>query len=199
MLQLIDIAFDYQDLPLLHEVSFELAAGDLVHLRGANGAGKTTLLKLIAGLYHPSSGEIRYNGRAIQDDLSAYQRQLCFVGHKTGISPYLTIKENCLFDVYYKSDTDVATLASLFKLDRHLNSLCGLLSSGQKRQVGLLRLWWSDATIWLLDEPFVALDAASLTILMNKIQSHREQGGMVLLTSHQSILLEQSAYKEYCL
>jgi heme exporter protein A len=87
----------------------------------------------------------------------------------------------------------------MFNLNAHLDSLCGILSSGQKRQVGLLRLWLSNAPIWLLDEPFVALDEKALTVIMNKIQAHREKGGMVLLTSHQSIPLERSAYKDYFL
>ena len=199
MLQLFNLAFDYQDFPLLCNISFQLKAGDLLHLQGANGAGKTTLLKLIAGLCRPSSGTIKYQGQLIHTQLASYQRHLCFIGHKTGISPYLTIKENCYFDVHHREKTDFSQLVAHFKLENDLNSLCGLLSSGQKRQVGLLRLWLSDAVIWLLDEPFVALDEHALAILMRKIQIHREQGGIVVLTSHQQLPLEKATYKEYFL
>lgn len=199
MLQLFELAFDYQELPLLHHITFQLDAGDLMHVQGANGAGKTTLLKLLAGLYHPSTGEIKYQGQSIHQNLAYYQRHLCYVGHKTGISPYLTIKENCCFDIHYQQQTELMELISIFKLEPFIDSPCGVLSSGQKRQVGLLRLWLADVPIWLLDEPFVALDERSLAILMSKIKNHREKGGMVILTSHQSIPLEKGTYKDYIL
>jgi heme exporter protein A len=198
-LQLFELAFDYQELPLLHNISFQLDAGDLLHVQGANGVGKTTLLKLLAGLYHPSTGDIKYQGHSIHTNLAHYQRHLCFVGHKTGISPYLTIRENCCFDVHYHQQSDLIELISIFKLEQFINSPCGVLSSGQKRQVGLLRLWLSNVSIWLLDEPFVALDEQSLKILMDKIKNHRERGGIVILTSHQKIPLEKATYKDYFL
>jgi heme exporter protein A len=200
MLDVIELDFDYQEQPLLHKVTFHLPAGGLLHLRGANGAGKTTLLKLIAGLYHPSQGQIHFSGQNIDKNLQAYQRQLCFVGHKTGINPYLSIRENCFFDIHYGLNTNnINELAEIFKLEDHLDSPCGLLSAGQRRQVGLLRLWMSDAKLWLLDEPLVALDDSALTIIVEKIQSHTASGGAVLLTSHQSLPLSKSVYQEFLL
>lgn len=205
MLDVINLDFDYQDQPLLNKVAFHLPAGGLIHLRGRNGAGKTTLLKLIAGLYHPLQGEIQFLGQNIDQDRSAYQRHVCFVGHKTGINPNLTLKENCFFDLHYASSSshsfkkDLEELASIFKLEHHLDVPCGLLSAGQRRQVGLLRLWFSDVKLWLLDEPLVALDDQAITLIMNKIAAHRKQGGGVLLTSHQQLPLSLSDYGEYCL
>jgi heme exporter protein A len=198
MLDVIDLNFDYQEQPLLNKVALHVPVGGLLHLKGANGAGKTTLLKLIAGLYRPEQGEIRFSGQEIHQDLSAYQRQLCFVGHKTGINLSLTLRENCFFDLHYQ-ENPIAELVSMFQLEHHLDSPCGLLSAGQRRQVGLLRLWMSDAKLWLLDEPLVALDDAALELIMAKIGSHREQGGAVLLTSHQKLPLNPSEYQEYCL
>ncbi len=199
LLQLVELSFDYQDLPLLAHISFQLDEGDLLHIHGANGSGKTTLLKLLGGLYRPSSGVIQYKGTVIDDELVNYQGNLCFVGHKTGISPYLTVKENCIFDTHFNKDTDVLELVTIFKLEKYLNTPCGLLSAGQRRQVALLRLWLTHAAIWLLDEPFVALDDKALAILMNKIKTHREKGGAVILTSHQHLFLEKAAYKDYYL
>lgn len=198
MLDVIDLDFDYQDQPLLHKVSFHLPAGGLLHLSGSNGAGKTTLLKLIAGLHQPSEGMIKFLGNSIAADLEGYQRQICLVGHKTGINPYLTIKENCLYDVHYASkNIDIHSLSEVFNLHHHLDHPCGLLSAGQRRQTALLRLWMSDARLWLLDEPLVALDKQALTIIMDKIQQHRSNGGAVLLTSHQSLPLNKAEYQEY--
>lgn len=198
MLEVINLDFDYHDQPLLNKISFHLPAGGLLHLKGANGAGKTTLLKLIAGLHHPSHGQINYQGQPVHQDLSAYQRQLCFIGHKTGINPYLTIRENCLFDLHCsESNESIETLTTVFKLETHLDQPCGLLSAGQRRQVGLLRLWMSDAKLWLLDEPLVALDDKALEVIMTKIEQHRSQGGAVLLTSHQSLPGNTASYQEY--
>jgi heme exporter protein A len=200
MLDINDVGFDYQEKPLLKKVTFHLPAGGLLHLRGANGAGKTTLLKLIAGLHQPSSGQIKYLGSSIYENLRDYQRNLCFVGHKTGINPYLSLRENCLFDIHYGTQKkNITQLASLFKLENHLESLCGVLSAGQRRQAGLLRLWLSDTKLWLLDEPLVALDEFAIKIIMDKIEEHRSMGGAVLLTSHQSLPLFNTEYQEFFL
>lgn len=207
MLDVINLAFDYQDQPLLNKVAFHVPVGGLLHLRGRNGAGKTTLLKLIAGLFYPHQGEVQFLGQNITKDRPAYQRQMCFVGHKAGINPNLTLRENCYFDLHYAPATvnindrfdKIEELASIFKLEHHLDVSCGLLSSGQRRQAGLLRLWFSDAKLWLLDEPLVALDKHAITQVMDKIATHRKQGGGVLLTSHQQLPLNSSDYEEYCL
>lgn len=198
-LQLVELAFDYQDMPLLHNISFQLEAGDLLHVQGPNGAGKTTLLKLLAGLHHPNQGEIKFEGKSIYADLATYQSNVCFVGHKMGISPHLSVQENCNFDAHYQNDSNLQEPMAAFKLENHVNALCGTLSAGQKRKVSLLRLWLANALLWLLDEPFVALDEHALSVLIEKIKQHRERGGMIILTSHQSLPLEQSTYRNYCL
>lgn len=197
MLEVINLDFDFQDSPLLNNIGFKLPAGELLHLKGANGAGKSTLLKMIAGLYQPFNGQICFQGESIYSDLNTYQQQICYLGHKTGINPYLTIKENCIFDLHYKADCDLEKLVRLFNLESYWNQPCGLLSAGQKRQVGLLRLWMSEAKLWLLDEPLVALDKQALDVVMDKISEHRMLGGSVLFTSHQTFSLPGPKYQEY--
>ncbi|MGL5743214.1 MAG: heme ABC exporter ATP-binding protein CcmA [Legionella sp.] len=199
MLDVINLSFDYHDQPLLSHVAFHLPASGILHLKGANGAGKTTLMKLIAGLYQPLQGEIQFNGQNIDSDRAAYLRQLCFVGHKAGINPSLTLRENCLFDLSAPAQHRLAELAAIFKLESHLDLPCGLLSAGQRRQVGLLRLWMTQAKLWLLDEPLVALDDRAINIIMSKIEVHRGHGGAVLFTSHQQLPFNRSDYEEYCL
>ncbi|HRD69636.1 MAG TPA: heme ABC exporter ATP-binding protein CcmA [Legionella sp.] len=198
MLDVIGISFDYQDEPILNEITFHVPAGGLLHLKGANGAGKTTLLKLVSGLYQPSQGQIKFKDKLIMEDIASFQRQLCFVGHKTGINPFLTLKENCFFDLHFNAkDISLQDLVSIFHLEYQLDTPCGLFSAGQRRQAGLLRLWMSNAPLWLLDEPLVALDEAAVSLVMDKIKNHREQGGAVLLTSHQSLPLHPADYEEY--
>lgn len=198
MLEVIDLNFDYQDNPLLNRVIFSLPPGGMLHLRGVNGSGKTTLLQLIAGLYRPAEGEIRFSGQNIHQDLPAYHQQLCFIGHKPGINLSLTLRENYLFDPHYQEGT-IDEFASIFKLAPYLDTPCGLLSAGQRRLVALLRLWTSTAKLWLLDEPLVALDDHALGLIISKVDNHREQGGSVLLTSHQKLPLNTRSYQEYCL
>lgn len=198
MLDVIDLDFDYQEVPLLKKVTFNVPEGGLLHVQGANGSGKTTLLKVIAGLYHPLTGQIQFQGHSIALDMTNYQKQICYVGHKSGLNPYLTVRENCFFDTHYGAkNKNITELASIFKLEHHLDYPCGILSAGQKRQVGMLRLWMSDAKLWLLDEPLIALDNEALTILVNHINWHRYQGGAVLLTSHQNLPQSMADYLEY--
>lgn len=199
MLDVRAISFDYQDKPLLEQVNFSLAPGKLLHLRGANGSGKTTLFKLLAGLLQPNEGKIFYEAEPIQRDLVSYQRKLCYVGHKTGVNPLLTVKENCYFDLHW--ERRVLTLDHLlegFGLQAFADEPCYLLSAGQRRRLGLLRVMMTDASLWLLDEPLVALDARAIQTLMICLENHLELGGQVILTSHQSLPFRQP-YQEYSL
>lgn len=200
MLDIINLDFDYQEQSLLKNISFHLPAAGLLHLRGANGTGKTTLLKLIADLYQPAQGQINFLGKNTQTHRDWYHQQICYVGHKIGINPYLTIQENIFFDVHCALTLEkIQQLAKIFNLQDHLHIPSGLLSAGQRRQVSLLRLWLTKAKLWLLDEPLVALDQSALATIMAKIEDHRKTGGAVLLTSHQNLPLIAGSYEEYCL
>lgn len=198
MLEVDDLEFDYYDNPLLKDISFTVQAGDLIHLRGANGAGKTTLLRLLAGLFYPLKGEIRYRGVSIHTDLGKYQRNLCLIGHKSGIHPLLTVKENIRFDLKYTKGEQLLSewLASM-SIDSCADQLCDQLSAGQKRRVNLLRLLFAKAELWLLDEPLVALDGQGVDRLMDVMIHHRQQGGMIILTSHQTLPEKIGHYQEY--
>lgn len=199
MLEVIALSFDYQEKPLLEKINFSLLSGQLMHLRGANGTGKTTLLKLIAGLLQPHAGEIRYDGEAIYPNLNVYQRNLCYVGHKTGLNPQLTVKENCYFDIHWqRSPVDFEPLLADFGLQGLGDEPCYHLSAGQRRRVALLRLALTDAALWLLDEPLVALDTEAIQTLTACLENHTEKGGQVILTSHQKLPFRQP-YLEFSL
>lgn len=199
MLDIVDLCFDYQDKPLLTKVQFSLADGQLLHLRGANGSGKTTLLKLLLGILQPAKGEIHYDGNDISKNLRAYQRNLCYVGHKTGLNPLLTVQENCSFDMHWdRRFLSFDSLMKTFGLQGLADEPCYLLSAGQRRRVSLLRIVMTDAKLWLLDEPLIALDAEAIKTLMYYLENHIEKGGQVILTSHQHLPLRKS-YLEYSL
>ena len=200
MLEVMNMAFDYPEKSVLQGVDLVVNPGTLLHLCGANGSGKTTLLKLLAGLLHPTEGDIRFRGNSISKALSDYQQQLCYVGHKTGISLLLTVRENCQFELRRQLNTPpLDELIPLFSLEGLEDIPCYLLSVGQRRRVGLLRLLMSDAPIWLLDEPLVALDKETITSLMQLLDKHLSRGGLVVLSSHQNLPLRHENYQEYLL
>jgi len=178
MLDVHGLQFDYGDKPLLQDVSFVLEAGAVLHIKGANGAGKTTLLKLLAGLLDPTEGEIKYKDK----------KSICYMGHKAGVNTHLTPREHVRLDLDPNlSDESIDDVLVCLKLHDLQNTPCGLLSAGQRHRVGLLQLLSSDALLWLLDEPLVALDQESMRILGDLLQAHVRAGGAIVFTSHQPL------------
>lgn len=200
MLEVTDLHFNYVDKSLLQNINLRLQSGELLHLRGENGVGKTTLLKLIAGIFQPHQGDIRYSGEAIANNLSQYQQQLCYIGHKTGVSQLLTVQEYCDFELQ-RAQKQIETTALLkqFSLNEQASTICGLLSVGQRRRVGLLRLYISNAPLWLIDEPFVGLDNTAITTFNEIFRQHCAAGGGIILTSHQLFSFPKQYYREYSL
>ena len=200
MLDVRDLGFDYPLKPLLHGVRFTLLPGNLLHLRGGNGAGKTTLLKLLAGLYLPTEGSIFYCGHDILDDRAAYQQSLGFVGHKTGVSRLLTVQEQVRFDRDLLGlECPIDEVLASFALEGLRDIPCGLLSVGQQRRVGLLRIVLSSAPLWLLDEPLVGLDKDATSLFMDFVMKHLAKQGMVIMSSHQTLPCLRDTYQEYAL
>ncbi|MCH9689955.1 MAG: heme ABC exporter ATP-binding protein CcmA [Gammaproteobacteria bacterium] len=181
MLRVTDLIFDYSDKLLLHDVHFSVNQGEVLHVKGKNGSGKTTLLKLLAGLLHPISGDIFYEGA------------LCYVGHQHGVNARLTPYEHVRFDLGVTDKHVLDETLTRLNLNAVRDMPCGLLSAGQKRRVGLLRLLIMDAKLWLLDEPLVGLDAASMYLLGSLIVLHLKQAGSVILTSHQALPFDLDA------
>ena len=188
---------------LFSNLSFELQAKQLMMLEGRNGSGKTTLLRALCGLYQPDEGEILWQGEPIKKQDEAYRCELLYLGHLNAIKADLTVLENLRFNTRIAGEavTDDALMAALdtiglYAFEEHLTRQ---LSQGQKRRVALARLLLSKAMLWILDEPFVALDVAAVTLLQSMIASHVEQGGMVILTTHQEVPLTSGKIKRLSL
>lgn len=198
MLEVSSLSFDYQDYPLLNQISFAVPPKTVLHLKGDNGVGKTTLLKLLAGFFNPLVGDICWQNHSIYQNITHYQQNLCYVGHKSGITKHLTVEENCFFNFpELRSLEQLHNYLEAFSLNEYTHRLCGELSAGQQRRLALLRLFVRSVPIWLLDEPFVALDQSATQVLLTYMKKHLEAGGLVILTSHQPLKSEFSDYQEY--
>ncbi len=164
-------------------LSFEVASGEMLILRGPNGAGKTTLLRLIAGFVPPAAGELILEGG--EPDLSAGQ-QSHYIAHQNAIKPQLTVLENLRFWSRFHDGGADRIPEALEAMDlAHLSHYAAaLLSAGQKRRLALARLKLARRPIWLLDEPTVGLDAASVKRLQGLMERHLDEGGMVIATTH---------------
>ena len=178
---------------LFQDLSLRVASGECLHVRGENGVGKTSLLRLLTGLSKPESGEILWNGQVINKDASTYHRELLFLGHRDALKEDLTALEN--LQLYAALDDldlpDDKALSALWRFGlrgrEHLPVNC--LSAGQKRRVLMARMLTRQAKLWILDEPFNALDIHAVQALQDLIVEHIEQGGLVVLTSHQEVSL----------
>jgi heme exporter protein A len=165
---------------VLSGISFAVGAGEALLLTGPNGSGKTTLLRTIAGFLRPEAGRIAIEG--VADDAGASDR-MHLVGHLNGIKASLTVAENLTFWGRFLGGSATGGLARL-NLDSLAHIPAGYLSAGQKRRLGLARLLAAPRPIWLLDEPTVSLDAASVEVLAGLVQEHVAGGGIAIAATH---------------
>lgn len=172
------------------KLTFDLAAGRALVLVGPNGSGKSTLLRLMAGLLKAESGAMTWGGVDVHDDLGAHRARLCYAGHLDAVKPTQTVLDNLAFWACARGAArDEAESRSLdaliaFNLGPLADFPSNLLSAGQKRRLGLARLLLAPASLWLLDEPTVALDAASVETLIGLMRAHQESGGRIAISTH---------------
>lgn len=159
--------------PLLTGVSFALTAGEALILRGPNGSGKTTLLRTIAGLQPAIEGEVICDADTI-----------AYAAHADGLKASLTVTENLRFWADVFGTSDITNALQRFDLNALSDRPAHALSAGQKRRLGLARLLVSGRPIWVLDEPTVSLDQASVQQFSENVKAHLASGGMALLATH---------------
>ncbi len=162
-------------------LGFRVAEGGALLLVGPNGSGKSTLLRLIAGLVRAEAGRLLWRGADALADLAEHARRVAYVGHLDAVKPGLTVAENLLVwgrRAAVAAALEAVGLASLADLPAKM------LSAGQRRRLALARLALRPAPIWLLDEPTLGLDTASVARFGAMLAAHRARGGVVLAATH---------------
>ncbi len=175
---------------LFKDVNFQIRPGEIRQVRGANGAGKTSLLRILCGLSLPEHGEVLWNGKPIGQDRSHFHAQLAYIGHAPGLKLDLTARENLLFALSLQSahhHVDMGAVLERVGLGASADLLCRHLSAGQLRRVAIARLHFSSALLWILDEPFSAIDSQGVGDIETLLAAHLDTGGMIIFTSHQAI------------
>ena len=179
---------------LFRDLSFRLEAHQAMRVRGENGSGKTSLLRIVAGLSPAESGRVSWNDGNIRTLGEDYLRDLLFLGHSNGLKDDLSPVENLRYALALTGviSDEPALRAALAEqgLDAIADLPVKLQSQGQKRRVALTRLSFSaEKPLWILDEPFTALDAAAVERLARTITKQLQRGGMVMFTTHQEVEL----------
>ena len=197
MLSVSHLACSRGDRRLFGDLSFAVEPGGWLHVTGDNGAGKTTLLRTLVGLSQPDAGEIRWNGVSVSERADEFRASSVYLGHPAAIKDELSPLENLRLALALDGH-DVDEDAALDALERI--GLAGRedlaarhLSAGQKRRVLLARLLLRPAALWVLDEPFTALDRDAVGLLHALIEAHLDRDGMAVLTSHQAVPLGRGA------
>ena len=162
-------------------IGFSLGQGQLMQLTGPNGAGKSSLLRLVAGLNEAAAGTLELAGG--QGDLTIGQ-QAHYIAHQEAVKTALTVEENLAFWRDFLGGGNLEAALEAFALSRFASFQAGLLSAGQKRRLALARLALTTRPLWLLDEPTVGLDIASLARLVAVMSAHLDRGGMIIAATH---------------
>lgn len=188
---------------LFHSLFFQVMEGELLYLQGKNGSGKTSLLRMLCGLLPAEAGNIRWRGENIGKLGEDYRRELCFLGHHNAIKEELTPLENLMASARLADEAldEGAALDALetLGLAGREDLACRYLSQGQKRRVALARLVNERRALWLLDEPFVALDTAAVDLVAGLIGAHLQRGGLAVLTTHQAVDIPAGSVRQLVL
>jgi heme exporter protein A len=176
-------------------LGFAARPGEVITVTGANGSGKSTLLRLLAGLAAPHDGAIAWDGRNITDEPDQHRARIAYLGTADALAPTLTLAENLRFAAVLRGgaadliDTAIDALALRDIADRPARQL----SQGQRRRAALARLMVAQASLWLLDEPTIALDDFALGLLGQAIAKHYQSGGIAVIATHAALKVDAAA------
>lgn len=175
---------------LFDDLTFEIGGGEIIQIEGANGSGKTTLLRILSGLSRNYEGDIYWRGEPLWSVREQFHRELLYFGHQPGVKALLTPQENLRWYAALHPALDPSRIDQALEqvgLGGFEDVPCHTLSAGQHRRVSLARLYLSAAALWILDEPFTAIDKRGVAAQETLIERHVAGGGSVVLTTHQDL------------
>lgn len=184
------------EVTLFSDLAFRLDSERVLQLTGPNGSGKSSLLRILCGIGQAAAGTVRFNGQAIQDLTTDYRAAISYVGHRRGVCEDLSALENLQFCAAIASTQPTPRCRDAlarFALADRADTPARLLSAGQIQRVALARLLISDAPVWLLDEPFTALDADGRALAETIFSEHARNGGISVIATHQVLSLPDVA------
>jgi heme exporter protein A len=190
LLKVENLFCERDDRVLFDGLSFEVGSGEVVQIEGANGSGKTTLLRILSGLSRNYEGDLYWRGEPLAAVREQFHRELLYFGHQPGVKALLTPEENLRWYCALHPSLDPARVMEALEqvgLRGFEDVPCHMLSAGQHRRVSLARLYLSDAPLWILDEPFTAIDKRGVAAKEALIGRHIARGGSVVLTTHQDL------------
>jgi heme exporter protein A len=190
-----------EDRVLFEALNFSVFSGNIIQVEGPNGSGKTSLLRILAGLSQPYDGTVLFREQNITEQSDEFHQNLLYIGHLPGVKGEMTAQENLEFTLTLHGN-DVSTAEETLEKVNLLgfeNALASHLSAGQHRRISLARLWQSTAPIWILDEPFTAIDKRGVEKLEQLFLAHAQRGGCVILTTHQDLSFPEDKVKKITL
>jgi len=190
-----------EDRILFDALDLSIYSGDIVQVEGPNGSGKTSLLRILAGLSQPYDGSVLFQEQCIAEHADTYHHNLLYLGHLPGVKGEMTAQENLEFNLALHGNDASTAEETLEKVNLlgFEDALASHLSAGQHRRISLARLWQSSAPIWILDEPFTAIDKRGVIELEQLFLAHAERGGCVILTTHQDLSFPEDKVKKVTL
>lgn len=186
MLDIQQLSASIEQHRLFDDLHCTLQAGELLLVTGENGSGKTSLLRVLAGLNRQYSGKVCWQEKNIREHWHDYAAQILYLGHQPALKSQLTARENL---AWYASSVQagseqIETALKTLGIAHKAHLPCHRLSAGQQRRVALARLFFSTHPLWILDEPFTALDTRGFALIAERLQQHCAQGGIAVITTH---------------
>ena len=189
MLEARDLYCERDDRVLFQHLDFSLCAGQSIQVQGSNGSGKTTLLRILCGLNRDYRGDIRWQGQPVEKARADFRAQVFYLGHAPAINRSLSAAENLRWFCASRGVRagKIREALAAFNLQGYDDVPCYMMSAGQQRRAALARLLVTEALLWVLDEPFTAIDKQGVAELQSLLVNHAGRGGMVILSTHQDV------------